>query len=362
MSTKVRNFGLDLLRATAITFVLINHNFNYFISFNKSTIIGDIFGILGVELFFVLSGFLIGGIVLREFGTEVHRKAVKRFYIRRWFRTLPLYYILLITFVGSSFFITQQFNPQLLHFVFLQNFSHEALNFFGVSWSLAIEEWFYFLLPILLYFAYKIKLFKGKILYFLFIFIICMLLARFAFVYFFEPSFDDVRKHVFFRFDSLIIGVLMASVKLQKPNWYKFLQNPLLVLFPLAIIGFLAYNFARYFQFGILDTSTIARVGAFPILSVAVALIIPFLEKNNFINNIVGKIKIINFPITWISILSYSLYLVHIPIFDIVKATLLNKIPLEYMPPIALFFAFLISYGLYRCIEKPFMQLRERYS
>ncbi|MEK7570773.1 MAG: acyltransferase [Patescibacteria group bacterium] len=359
---KTRNFGLDLLRATAIIFVLINHVFNYFIAFPKSTLIGDILGILGVELFFVLSGFLIGGIVLREFGEGIHAHTVKRFYIRRWFRTLPLYYVLLITFVGSAAFATQQFDPHLLHFVFLQNFSHEALNFFGVSWSLAIEEWFYFLLPILLFFAYKIKLFKGKILYFLLLFIIFVLLARFAYVFFFQPGFDDMRKHIFFRFDSLIIGVLMAGVKLQRSTWYSLFQKPWFIILPLAIIAGLAYQFWKYFPFGVLETSLFARVAAFPLLSISIALLIPFLEKNTFVNHFLGKIKAISVPITWISVLSYSLYLIHLPMFDLVKGNLLDKMPLEYMAPIALIAAFLASYVLYRCVEKPFMRLREKYS
>ena len=95
-----RAFGPDLIRATAITLVLVAHTFPgkqfSIVSWGRVY-----FGHLGVELFFLLSGYLIGGILLKELFS--HRLETPgdlfRFWKRRWFRTLPNYYLFLLIFL-----------------------------------------------------------------------------------------------------------------------------------------------------------------------------------------------------------------------------------------------------------------------
>src|SRR5438270_12152467 len=96
---KQRNFGLDIVRAAAILLVLFCHSVNYFASFPLSQPIGDLCGIYGVEIFFVLSGFLIGQIYFRDVLPNISKHSIKTFYMRRWMRTLPLYYLLLVIFI-----------------------------------------------------------------------------------------------------------------------------------------------------------------------------------------------------------------------------------------------------------------------
>src|SRR5215207_9374087 len=88
-----RKIGLDVVRAIAIGLVLISH-------FNKKL---EFLGVPGVELFFALSGFLIGGILYRALKTSPRWSLddVKHFWLRRWWRTLPHYYLF---FVVSLFF------------------------------------------------------------------------------------------------------------------------------------------------------------------------------------------------------------------------------------------------------------------
>src|SRR5262245_39179853 len=90
-----RVFGLDVLRAAAVSMVLVAHARYLVMPLLPSAACLSIFGFLGVELFFVLSGFLIGGIILRTFPEVPRLPTLGHFWIRRWFRTLPNYYLFL---------------------------------------------------------------------------------------------------------------------------------------------------------------------------------------------------------------------------------------------------------------------------
>ncbi|HYG50525.1 MAG TPA: acyltransferase, partial [Flavobacteriales bacterium] len=154
MHAENRNFGLDLFRAIAILCVVLVHSSQFL---NGTVLDGFPFFRMvdGVDLFFVLSGFLIGGILLKEinkpgtFGT----KQLFNFWKRRWFRTLPAYYLVLIVnyfFVKYALIAGDLNQFSWKNFVFLHNFAQPAVDFFWESWSLSVEEWFYLLSPVLL--------------------------------------------------------------------------------------------------------------------------------------------------------------------------------------------------------------------
>ncbi|MFG5995624.1 acyltransferase family protein [Salmonella enterica] len=132
----MRNIGLDIARSIAIVMVLISHSRMFFtqyadvqwLSFN---------GFFGVEVFFVLSGFLIGRIIIKSVVEKPSFSNLLTFYKRRWYRTLPLYFLM----VFVLFLVGKQFHWTNL--IFLQNFDEVSLGFFPVSWSLSIEEWFF---------------------------------------------------------------------------------------------------------------------------------------------------------------------------------------------------------------------------
>ena len=99
-----RVFGLDLMRALAIIFVVIGHG--GWILDKANTHFPWIRFIDGVELFFVLSGFLIGGILIKIFqnAKSIKLETIWSFWIRRWFRTLPNYYLVLVLNIVVVYF------------------------------------------------------------------------------------------------------------------------------------------------------------------------------------------------------------------------------------------------------------------
>jgi peptidoglycan/LPS O-acetylase OafA/YrhL len=159
---------LDGLRGLAIFLVAAGHFFLFTGGSRIAHLLRTTLNLYwtGVDLFFVLSGFLIGGILLD------HRESAsyfRTFYTRRFFRIVPLYYtwigiyILLVTF-GSAFLRahvhTGTFQPVdrgiLSHFLFLQNFGNpinSSLSFwwFFPLWSLAVEEQFYLISPLVVF-------------------------------------------------------------------------------------------------------------------------------------------------------------------------------------------------------------------
>ena len=155
---------LDGLRGMAILLVLVAHYFAVPGVGAASLLNGYWFrlGWTGVDLFFVLSGFLIGGILL---GARDSPNYFKTFYARRFFRIIPIYYAwiliyMVLSVLGRNFLSTRVGTVQkidisiLAHFLFLQNF-HEFLKgtvsfwWFSSTWSLAVEEQFYLVAPLL---------------------------------------------------------------------------------------------------------------------------------------------------------------------------------------------------------------------
>ena len=156
---------LDGLRGIAIGMVLLHHYFFQPIEAPPSTFLSYLqaaarLGWSGVDLFFVLSGFLIGGILL---DARQSTNYFRVFYTRRFLRIIPIYCVFLLLVLALSalgtFGLTSDFSwmfdkrlPWLPHFLFLQNFWMALTTNFGalglgVSWSLAVEEQFYVTLP-----------------------------------------------------------------------------------------------------------------------------------------------------------------------------------------------------------------------
>lgn len=355
-----RNFGLDIIRALAILFVLVDHAwyFNPNIDPTLPNPLGAT-GLIGVELFFVLSGFLIGKIAFKTFAHGGTVKKLFSFYLRRWFRTLPLYYFLLIgfIFVSNKFYGTNDWHP--LHFVFLQNFIPYESDFFSIAWSLSIEEWFYLLLPLFMLSLSLIT--KGKgMLKAIFVTIIILSLVRLVVVAFDPLGFSEIRKTIPLRFDSLLIGVALSGLKLYYEQIYAKLKNLKVFLASAAfLIAFCTY-FSFIFVDGRINTNLFYRSYGIFFMSVAIAGLIPFAESSAFINLKLASKKYILTPITAISLFSYSMYLTHLEINTVVIKYFIGKAPVLVLFAISTIIAFVVSGLLYRFFEKPFMNLREK--
>jgi peptidoglycan/LPS O-acetylase OafA/YrhL len=214
----------------------------------------------GVDLFFVLSGFLIGGILMNQYGAGNY---FKTFYIRRACRIIPLYFAWLILFLilawviappNSSDWLATVFNREIPHFprwgyfLFLQNLFTGKTGLFGSpwlspTWSLAVEEQFYLLLPLLLWFTRPSKRFP------VLIFLIALVPALRTYLFLFHSS---VYVYVLLpcRADALLLGVLCAYLireprhfeKLQRHRW---LLATVFIILGLGIGGLTSYVHGR---------------------------------------------------------------------------------------------------------------------
>jgi peptidoglycan/LPS O-acetylase OafA/YrhL len=333
---KERNFGLDVIRALSILFVIIAHRFNV-----KYEI-----GVVGVQIFFILSGFLIGQILLKDFQEHINFNKVIHFWKRRWFRTLPLYYLVLI------FKIMLYGNPygwkMIVYFLFLQA-NILGINFFGVSWSLVVEEWFYLFLPLATLFFLKKGITAKRFICFLSFFIVLFFIVRYSWNYFHKGI-------IIYQFDCLLLGVGLAAVKLFYFDYYKKLSSAYLFCLGLLGTSCLTVIYGDVKEIPLYDT--FYRVIWFFLISIFILLIVPFIEQNKFINQRIKKIKFFYYFFTWTSILTYSIYLLHMEVFHL-NFLLKNEAIIFTIQMIILY---AICYFIYCLYEHPMMMLRDKFS
>jgi peptidoglycan/LPS O-acetylase OafA/YrhL len=147
-----RNAGLDTLRALAIVLVFMNH---YMIFVSGAPTFGWLseIGWAGVDLFFALSGYLIGNQILAALRRQQgggSRFSLARFYARRLLRTLPNFYFVLALYALWPYWRGASVLPPVWKFLsFTQNILLAPGTAFSHAWSLCVEEQFYFLLPAL---------------------------------------------------------------------------------------------------------------------------------------------------------------------------------------------------------------------
>lgn len=161
-------YEIDTFRGVAVILVVWFHATNFTYNLLLDTNLGafsltylnlSLLGQTGVDLFFVLSGFLITGILM---DTHKDPNRYKNFLIRRSLRIFPLYYGFLAVFIGFSIFLgaTQGLWPDILQYIFyVQNWSQQhrldSFAYLNHTWSLAVEEQFYIIWPVLFWAFYK---------------------------------------------------------------------------------------------------------------------------------------------------------------------------------------------------------------
>ena len=149
-----RTFGLDVIRALSIFMVIQEHSFNILSDFLPKGFVFPLIG--GVGFFFVLSGFLIGIIIIRVYDRDnFGYQDLSIFWIKRGLRTIPLYLLVITCLVILRYSFTHVgFIFPWREFIFFQNFYYPEADpyyFYPEGWSLAVEEWFYLLVPAILY-------------------------------------------------------------------------------------------------------------------------------------------------------------------------------------------------------------------
>ncbi len=356
MNYSKRVYGLDIYRAVAILIVVFEHG--KIVSGNLFDKLPSIPIIDGVELFFVLSGFLIGSILIKTLEKEegFNFSTLTSFWKRRWFRTLPNYYlILLLNFLLVYYNITNGDIKKcdFKFLLFLQNFYKGFVDFFWESWSLSIEEWFYISLPILMLF-FLLFFSKRKTML-----ITIGLLITFPLIYRISISETTVdyfwwdvnfRKVVLTRLDAIIYGVLAAYIKLYHPvfwtksrNW-AFILGLLIIYFNIFIPKEPNDFYTKTFSF------SVTSLGAMLLLAKADSL-------KSFKISALGKF------LTYISVISYSMYLVNLGLVaQVIDKNFppQTKIENAYMYIIYWASTLIISALIYQFFEKPIMNLRDK--
>jgi peptidoglycan/LPS O-acetylase OafA/YrhL len=357
-----RSASLDAFRVIAVTCIMLAHGSVFGMeSFRSLRYVAIVIGVIGVELFFVLSGFLIGRQLLNVGeGTQ----GIKNFWARRWFRTLPNYYLfLLINFVLFAFILKRPTGDLSLIF-----FSHNLVmpfadRFFAESWSLAVEEWFYLLAPmmvVLLAIACPPKQRKFAALAAMLTIIVVCTMARAWAAQFISASIDSgIRKIVLLRLDALAFGVLLAWLERYRPlmlanlarTWW---LGALLLLPAIAYLAFHSVNLT--FHASPMGHHQFLAPLLFTLLPIACALLLAWTQARPMQSR------------TWLtnqSQWSYSIYLLHLPLLLIIlhfTGGLTNPFIIALVF-VAWYLATIIgAAAIYRWFEKPLMDLRKRFA
>lgn len=357
-----RNFGLDVCRTMAILMVVSGHMTGHS-KLNPLIAQFGMVGLFGVDLFFCLSGFLIGRILLNAAADwpQAHRSGLLGFWYRRWMRTLPLYFFYLVVSLFADAHNNIDLHEKIAYLFFSQNVAWHMPEFFGLSWSLAVEEWFYLTFPIcLLFFAALGSGRKRSAILTIATFIVVPFLFRFflpSHLYDVTSLDEGLRHIVVFRLDAIGFGMLMAYLSI----WHKDLFAKLAKfwwLFALIAAGCIAFTKMGYTRQT--DVPLLAPL-YFLVSAFGFGMLIP---KFNAIKP--SRFAWLNWFVSYTSKVSYSLYLGHIFSF-VIGIKLLNSLGLfasVYPQPwltYPLFYAiaYIVATITYQLIEQPILKLRD---
>lgn len=334
---------LDLVRALAVGMIILCHSIQMLPSAPSFIRSFGRMGQYGIDVFFVLSGFLVGQLFWKESFSRGKVDLV-RFYMRRAMRTMPPYFVaLLLSYSVVLLQRNQVFYWQYL--VFLQNYLKE-IPFFLISWSLCIEEHFYLFLPLFLSLIHP-RLKPSGILFVISLFALLPLLLRNLYGRGQDiHTFGYLATATHFRFEGLLMGVGIAYIA----ERYKQIQLPVfltrLIYLGAVLFMLLSYRYhPRYmYHFGFTLMAAI----------IALTLLLLYNEKN-FLTK---EVKIVKY----IALASYSIYLTHaLAIHIALKCSQLLNLETPLLIWLLMLLIIAMSGGLfYRLIEKPSIQLRNK--
>src|SRR6202050_1609731 len=331
---------LDAVRGVAILVVMMHNISLKYPVFHAEQLFST--GWMGLDLFFVLSGFLITGVLV---DTNRSTGYFKNFYVRRCLRIWPLYYSLLffmfviVRFLNRSEYaaVLQTSSPWWAFPLFLQNFlipiSTKAAGPLGVTWSLAIEEQFYLIWPLVVRFCSFSQLRRIAI---------AEICISPVLRYYLSMHHVNLYTNVFCRLDGLMAGALLALL-VRSDNFVpsKLLKTAWITLAIAAPLAFLTSEF---------DAKWI--VYSFTAIASAAFVYISLFSEQNWLQAVMT-----NRFLVYTGSISYGLYLFHKIPFGMVQALHLDRSPFLPLPVI-----FVASYALaalsWNLLEKPFLKLK----
>ena len=357
-SDRERQPGLDLLRALAIIVVVIYHAALFGFKLPGRV---DRFGWIGVDLFFVLSGYLIGGQLLAPLARD-QRMNLGRFFARRALRIMPAYFVVLaIYFLLPSWREYSEMSQPLWKFLLsIQNIALHGGTAFSHAWSLAVEDQFYLALPFLLLFLYRRP--SSAII------IPCLLvvggIALRTFLAAQNPSIDGgvsfrgfqawIYYPTWTRLDPLVFGVALAAIEKFRPQWWRRLTNYAIWLWLPALV-LIVYGL----WLGEGDYLTVtACTWQFPLIALGMAALLICAVSTRLV------FRRVAIPgAAFIASIAYSAYLIQKLVIRFVEQFCAShNIVLTSAPALICveFCVYAAATILFFTIERPFLQLRHR--
>jgi peptidoglycan/LPS O-acetylase OafA/YrhL len=351
--------GLDLLRAIAIGWVMCFHSF----------LVGGLnahfawlsrFGWMGVDLFFVLSGFLIGSQVLYPL-TRGQQFSFRVFYIRRALRILPAFWVVLALYVAfPRFREAPGLEPWWKFATFIVNLSsHYTHNqAFSHAWSLCVEEHFYICFPLLAWGLTRRLSARGFVILVLTVVVLGIAVRTATWLHDHQVVavrnwfIEDIYFPTWNRLDGLIAGIALAVLRTSRPHAWQQLgkyANGATVAGVLFVLLACRLFWDR--------TGLIANSIGWPILSAGLALLV-FAGAHR--TGWLGRRAVPG--AAWVAAISYSLYLVHKSIYHIVQTLWGDVLSRNGLLAFASYVAASVFCAavLYYVVERPGLQLRDR--
>lgn len=344
-----RSFGLDAVRALAVLLVFVAHGGFVFIEHTGPLKATFVMGYLGVEIFFALSGFLLGGALL---DSTASAPQVLRFWQRRWARTLPLYYL----FLGLNYLIIREHGAQPtdvpVFAAFLQNLVTPHPGWFQESWSLSIEELFYLAAPLVFWGAHACRIPPGRAIAG---WLAAALALHFGFVWITDPaSWDEgIRKIGVARADAIAWGVAAAwwvRHRTPTPPQQRLMFGAGLVAIAVAGWAYVTLD---------LDRSTFARFFMLPLGTLGAAAVLPWAATWGDAHPHRPMHRSLRATARW----AYPLYLIQLPVLRLMIWTCdwAAQGPLEVAAQTLLYLV--LSFGgaafLHAFVERPVLMWRD---
>ena len=331
--------SLDGLRAISILAVVLGHIAGT--AGSPRLYLGGIdIASLGVRVFFVISGFLITGLLLEE-REATGTISLPRFYLRRTLRIFPAYYFFLLMLALAQALGWIELRPRdLLHgLTYTENYSQDHSWYVGHIWSLSVEEQFYLLWPAVMLLAGSLRGLRLAA-----AFVLLAPVVRVAEWMLFPSWREHIIGHSFETVaDAIAVGCVLAGSRdrlWQRPGYRRLLTGPWFALVPLALLVVASFDSAR-----------VKHSIGMTLMNLGIALCIDRCVR--FPGDLVGKL-LNSRPFVFVGVMSYSIYLWQQPFLNRLSGSVTATFPLN----VAL--ATVAALGSYYLIEKPALRARVR--